>query len=256
MSRIFDGLKRAEAALASKRTNDIAQAASVTAIAPNRDSTKPKERRKRVAAKLAVKVAAADLQNGDKKELLWTLNASRKGFYCVSSSQHYREGMWLRVVFPYDVAHEKLTMLEEDANVARLDRLPQGGLGLAIVLKQRADVAAPNKGANGFEASRDHERRLTIRHSFTASAVAMCMKTESRLQTRCSDLSLGGCYLDTMNPFPEGTRVRLQLSKGEKLVQTTAEVRTSHLGMGMGVTFFEPANEHVSILAGWLTLAG
>ena len=54
---------------------------------------------------------------------------------------------------------------------------------------------------------------------------------------KLSDLSLGGCYVETDAPFPERALVDLCLKTGELEVHTEAMVRVAHPGHGMGVEF-------------------
>ncbi len=44
------------------------------------------------------------------------------------------------------------------------------------------------------------EQRRTPRYTFIASAELIEQKTDVRIATRVSELSLHGCYLDMMNP--------------------------------------------------------
>jgi DNA-binding response OmpR family regulator len=52
-----------------------------------------------------------------------------------------------------------------------------------------------------------------------------------------SDLSLGGCYVETDSPFPENALIDLCLAAGEMSVHTEGLVRVMHPGYGMGVEF-------------------
>lgn len=54
---------------------------------------------------------------------------------------------------------------------------------------------------------------------------------------KLTDLSLGGCYLETDAPFPERSLVDLCLKTGEMEVHTEGMVRVAHPGHGMGVEF-------------------
>jgi hypothetical protein len=65
-------------------------------------------------------------------------------------------------------------------------------------------------------------------------------------------LSLGGCYLDTINPLPEGTSVRVRITKGEKTFEALALVRYALPGMGMGIAFTEVHPDQQRVLKGWL----
>ena len=58
---------------------------------------------------------------------------------------------------------------------------------------------------------------------------------------RCSDLSIGGMYLETVNSFPVGTVLDLQFKlreADEYSIRVQARVVYTHEGMGFGLTFF------------------
>jgi hypothetical protein len=54
---------------------------------------------------------------------------------------------------------------------------------------------------------------------------------------KLSDLSLGGCYVETDAPFPEQALVDLCLKTDKMEVHTEGMVRVAHPGHGMGVEF-------------------
>src|SRR3984957_12174576 len=54
---------------------------------------------------------------------------------------------------------------------------------------------------------------------------------------KLTDLSLGGCYVETSSPFPEKSLVDLCLRTGEMEVHTEGMVRVTHPSYGMGVEF-------------------
>src|SRR5579863_1498597 len=54
---------------------------------------------------------------------------------------------------------------------------------------------------------------------------------------KLTDLSLGGCYLETDSPFPEHALVDICLKNEEMAVHTEGMVRVTHPGEGMGVEF-------------------
>lgn len=54
---------------------------------------------------------------------------------------------------------------------------------------------------------------------------------------KLSDLSLGGCYVETDAPFPERSMVDLCLKTEEMEIHTEGMVRVAHPGYGMGVEF-------------------
>jgi hypothetical protein len=54
---------------------------------------------------------------------------------------------------------------------------------------------------------------------------------------KLTDLSLGGCYVETDSPFPERALVDLCLRTKDMAVHTEGMVRVTHPGNGMGVEF-------------------
>ena len=60
---------------------------------------------------------------------------------------------------------------------------------------------------------------------------------ESVPHCKLTDLSLGGCYVETDAPFPERALVDLCLKSGEMEVHTEGMVRVVHPSHGMGVEF-------------------
>ena len=57
--------------------------------------------------------------------------------------------------------------------------------------------------------------------------------------SRCilTDLSLGGCYVETESPFPEHSVITLCLKAEDMEVQAEGVVRVMHPGFGMGIEF-------------------
>jgi CheY-like chemotaxis protein len=71
---------------------------------------------------------------------------------------------------------------------------------------------------------------------------------------RLSDLSLGGCYVETESPFPEGSLVVLSLGVADTKVQAEGIVRIVHPGFGMGIEFAAHTLEHRSQVESFIGL--
>jgi PilZ domain-containing protein len=56
-------------------------------------------------------------------------------------------------------------------------------------------------------------------------------------QCKLTDLSLGGCYVETQSPFPQSSAVDLCLRVAGMEIHTEGLVRVMHPGHGMGVEF-------------------
>jgi hypothetical protein len=54
---------------------------------------------------------------------------------------------------------------------------------------------------------------------------------------KLTDLSLGGCYVETESPFPQSSAVDLCLTVGLMKIHTEGLVRVMHPGHGMGIEF-------------------
>ena len=54
-----------------------------------------------------------------------------------------------------------------------------------------------------------------------------------------TDLSLGGCYLKTVSPFPQGTRIILSMKSADVALRAGGVVRVAHPECGMGVEFLQ-----------------
>ena len=63
------------------------------------------------------------------------------------------------------------------------------------------------------------------------------IEDDAPLACRLTDLSLGGCYLQTPTPFPAATRVALRRHVGELQLRAGGKVRVSHPEHGMGIEF-------------------
>ena len=96
------------------------------------------------------------------------------------------------------------------------------------------------------------ERRRHPRFAFTAAALAFEPVSGTRIDARTADVSLNGCYVDTMVPFPAGSRVSLRLSSDGKSFECDARVVFSQAGMGMGLVFVRYRPEQFQVLQEWI----
>ena len=78
------------------------------------------------------------------------------------------------------------------------------------------------------------ERRRGPRYPFIASAELIEQKADVRIASRISELSMNGCYLDMMNPFPTGTIVVVKISAGKDFfpIQRKNRLFTNEHGRG------------------------
>ena len=96
------------------------------------------------------------------------------------------------------------------------------------------------------------EKRRSPRYSFVASAELIEERADVRIASRVSELSLHGCYLDMMNPFPTGTMVLVKISAGDGFFEAKSKIIYSQPNMGAGVAFLHVEPNSQSALERWL----
>jgi hypothetical protein len=99
------------------------------------------------------------------------------------------------------------------------------------------------------------EQRRTPRYTFIASAELIEQKTDVRIATRVSELSLYGCYLDMMNPFTQDTLVLVKIFAGEDFFHAKAKIIYVQPNLGCGLSFLEVEPQPLAVLGRWLETA-
>jgi len=106
--------------------------------------------------------------------------------------------------------------------------------------------------ARSFKGLSPQERRRHARYPFTSAVEVVARDTQTRIQGRTSDLSRGGCFLDTASCFPAGSIVTVRLIKDNRRFEADAEVVYSLVGMGMGVKFTAAGAEQLGAVEKWV----
>src|SRR6266478_1688110 len=167
---------------------------------------------------------------------------------------------------------------DEEKNAARDSRSAECAIVVGLMVRpkraERSEIARRSKLVKAFwaripvqQANRrnimirglkpeakivERERRRTPRYPFIASAELIEEKADVRIASRVSELSLHGCYLDMMNPFPTGTMVLVKIAAGDAFFQAKAKIVYSQPNMGAGVGFLEVAPPSQQALERWL----
>lgn len=81
------------------------------------------------------------------------------------------------------------------------------------------------------------ERRRYERYSWGANAQVRKKGIPVNTPCKVGDISLGGCYVELMTPFPEAMPVELDLFWNARKLTIDARVATSHPSIGMGLFF-------------------
>lgn len=106
--------------------------------------------------------------------------------------------------------------------------------------------------STGAAVSSPGERRRNLRFPFSATVEAVDIKSGAKVTGRSSDLGLGGCYVDTLSPFPVGTEARIRIIKEKETFEAQVKVVYSLMGMGMGLAFVSAHPKQVRLFQRWL----
>lgn len=90
------------------------------------------------------------------------------------------------------------------------------------------------------------------RFPFVAIVLAVDPYSDIAITARTTDISLGGCYIDTVNPLPAGTTITIELvHKGESF-QAVGEIAYLQANMGMGIRFMKVNKLNQDVLTRWI----
>jgi len=96
------------------------------------------------------------------------------------------------------------------------------------------------------------ERRGATRYPLVLAADVIEISSGTKLHVRTADISATGCYLDTLNPVPVGSQVRLTISHHDEVVEAAGRIMYVIPGLGMGVAFQGVLPEQQARLKRWL----
>ncbi|HTZ32530.1 MAG TPA: PilZ domain-containing protein [Methylomirabilota bacterium] len=96
------------------------------------------------------------------------------------------------------------------------------------------------------------ERRSAPRYPMVLSADVVELPRGARLSARTADISTSGCYIDTLNPIPRGSEVRLRITHHDEVFEAVGRVMYVSYGLGMGVAFTKVEEEQKARLVRWL----
>lgn len=99
------------------------------------------------------------------------------------------------------------------------------------------------------------ERRAAPRYPIILNAEVSDRDSGAKLSARTADISRTGCYIDTLNPLPAGSKIHVLLQNENETFETYARVIYISPGLGMGVAFTSQAPGQLAILEKWLNAA-
>ena len=99
------------------------------------------------------------------------------------------------------------------------------------------------------------DRRRVSRYFFSAEAELLEPQTEVRVASRVGDLSLHGCYLDMMNPFPPDTLVSLKITFANETFHSHGRIAYAIPNVGAGAAFLDVEAKDQALLQRWVEQA-
>ena len=115
-------------------------------------------------------------------------------------------------------------------------------------MKRRLEL----QGEMAWEGSDDHagvrfknasDEQISALRQWLNSQLPEAEPDDPPVTCHLTDLSLGGCYLTTVSPFPRGTRVLLSMKTSDLEVHAEGVVLVAHPEFGMGVEFLQTTVE-------------
>jgi hypothetical protein len=101
-------------------------------------------------------------------------------------------------------------------------------------------------------AEHESERRRVPRIPFKATSVVTETGSSQIVVAQTSELSRFGCCVETAKPYPQGTRVHIELTDGGDVFTASAAVAYV-TAEGMGIVFSMVESEKYEILSKWLS---
>jgi hypothetical protein len=98
------------------------------------------------------------------------------------------------------------------------------------------------------------KKRAVRRCQLVASAEVMERDSQTQLSARVSEIGLGGCYVDTLSPFPNGTLVHVRIIRDGGAFECEAKVVYVHDRFGMGIAFTNIAVDQRRLIENWIAV--
>src|ERR1700722_4836666 len=104
----------------------------------------------------------------------------------------------------------------------------------------------------GGRAIMEHERRRAPRYQLIVDAELTEMRSQTRLKARTSDVSMTGCFMNSVRSLPQGTEIELQIARAGATFQSAGMVAWCH-PVGMGIEFISLRRDQKTVLQQWIS---
>ena len=90
------------------------------------------------------------------------------------------------------------------------------------------------------------------RYLFVAKIELTDVRSEIHIEDRTSDLSLFGCHVDTLRPFPQGTKVKIRIAHRSANFEALGKVVYVRPNAGIGIVFTKIDLNDQMVLEKWI----
>lgn len=94
-----------------------------------------------------------------------------------------------------------------------------------------------------------------VRQLLVAQTAVVDLRSGKRMAAKTSDVSLGGCYLETCEPMPVSTGVQLEMTYNDASLVVFGDVVRCDPGKGMAVRFRALQPNQTAMLKSWFFIA-
>lgn len=118
--------------------------------------------------------------------------------------------------------------------------LPQKQIAVELVRDQVCpwlELVPADAPGEEWKSKHSSNRRRFARHRISYPLEVRAQNLATPLRVNVTDISGGGCYVESVMPLPVGTPLQIDFSIGEERVSPNAVVRTRDPGVGMGIEF-------------------
>jgi hypothetical protein len=96
------------------------------------------------------------------------------------------------------------------------------------------------------------QKRSVPRYPFAARVTVIDPIKMSEVAAKTSDISLKGCYVESVDQFPPNTIVRVTIEQAAEFFETWGRIAHVQAGLGTGIAFFESSPEERLTIQNWI----
>jgi|SRR5437588_2057450 len=198
-----------------------------------------RRRHPRTEVTLRVQLWGTDANGHRFLEVAWTENLSETGTQLKGTTAPVKLGELVGVTYGEQQAQFRVVWIGEPGTPYESHM----GLVSASPSKPIWDFNLPPASPDHYVTPRARDRRQHARFRCFISALLRPAGTQLPIWGQVTDISLGGCYVQTASPLPAGSKLVLDLLLNESRLHAQGAVRSSHPGLGMGINFLDMGPE-------------